>query len=176
MSLFRPEIVPCPNCGAPNKTDSFYSINADRRPDLRDAVLDRTLQKATCPNCQAEFRVDPDFNYLDSMRGQWIAVHPLRNQQFWADILPPDQAAFDRSYGPEASEGAQAIGDELTVRITFGWAAFREKLVAAQAGLDDRELELLKIAILREEASPRMERTSELRLVDVVDGDLSWRG
>lgn len=172
MSLFRTQTITCPSCGTSKSADIFYSVNADRRPDLRAAILDRNFQVETCGNCGATFRIDPDFNYLDSGRGQWISVHPLANLGQWEELLPSDQATFEKSYGPDASDGGREIGRSLAVRVTFGWAAFREKLVALDAGLDDRELELLKIAILRRMDDAPLSQTVELRLVDVVDGDL----
>ena len=172
MSLIRTQTIPCPNCGTANQVEVFYSINADRRSDLRAAVVDRTLQQVSCTNCAAVFRVDPDLNYLDLARGQWIAVHPLSSQPHWQIVLPTDLETFDEAYGTQAAAGAQEIGQELAVRVTFGWAGFREKLIAAEAGLDDQELELLKMAILREEENPLLARNAELRLVDVADGQL----
>ena len=172
MSLFNTETVTCPACGTQKSADVFYSINADRRPDLRAAVIARTFQVETCGKCAEEFRIDPEFNYLDTDRGQWIAVHPLTAAGHWETIVAENQAAFDKSYGPGASEGGRDIGAGLTVRVVFGWAAFREKLATAEAGLDDVELELLKIAILRRQDNAPLSDTVELRLVDAAAGDL----
>lgn len=172
MSLFRSETVKCPACGADHTADIFFSVNADRRADLRDATIDRSFQVETCARCGESFRIDPDLNYLDMGRGQWISVHPLLQLGRWEELLPVDQAAFDHSYGSGATEGGREIGEELTVRVVFGWAGFREKLVASDAGLDDVELELLKIALIRHQDDAPLSDAVELRLVDVVDGDL----
>jgi hypothetical protein len=172
MSLFHAQTIACPACGTAKTADVFYSVNADRRPDLREAVIDRSFQAQLCDSCGAAFRIDPEFNYLDLARGQWIAVHPVGSLGQWEEIQAADHATFDKSYGPGASAGAREIGAGLQVRITFGWAAFREKLVAAEAGLDDVELELLKVAILRTQAKAPLSQAVELRLVDVVDGQL----
>lgn len=172
MSLFNTQTLACPSCGTQKRADVFYSVNADRRPDLRLATIDRTFQAETCDNCGAAFRVEPEFNYLDIGRGQWISVHAFDRLGLWETILPEDQASFDRSYGQAASEGAQDIGRDLTVRVTFGWAGFREKLVLHETGLDDVDLELLKIAILRQQENAPISDTMEMRLIDYVDGKL----
>ena len=172
MSLLETQNIACPSCASMNKVDVFHSINADRRPDLRDAALARSLQQQTCPHCQTQFRIDPEFNYLDMGRGQWLAVHPLENLGNWEAVVAADSAVFDKSYGAGASASAREIGESLRVRVAFGWAAFREKLVTAEAGLDDVELELLKIAILRSQDDMPLSESVELRLVDVVDGKL----
>ena len=176
MSMFETQTVHCPACGTAATADLFYSVNADRRPDLRDAVIDGSFQRLTCANCQASFRIDPEFNYLDLGRGQWISVHAFSRLGDWAAVEAADQIAFDKAYGTAASAGARAIGDTLAVRIVFGWPAFREKLVAAENGLDDRELELLKMAILRTRDNEPLSNTVELRFVEKApDGlVLTW--
>jgi hypothetical protein len=172
MSLFRTQTVTCPSCGQTKSVDVFYSVNVDRRPDLREAALDRSFQRQTCERCGAVFRIDPDFNYLDLARGQWIAVHPIDALGRWDEIELEDRAAFDKAYGSAAPGAARDIGNGLTVRIVFGWGAFREKLLAADAGLDDREVELLKIAILRNLERSPLSQDVELRLVDNDGTDL----
>ena len=44
MSLFNPAAAQCPNCGTAQDVQLVGSINADRRPDLRQQILDRTFQ------------------------------------------------------------------------------------------------------------------------------------
>jgi hypothetical protein len=80
------------------------------------------------------------------------------------------------AYGPTVSQGAQAIGRDLQVRITFGWAALREKLVCAQRGLDDVTLDLLKFALLRDLDDSPLADDTELRLVDIKEDQivLAW--
>ena len=172
MSMLETQNIACPSCGSLNKVEVFHSINADRRPDLRDAALARNLQQQTCSHCQMQFRIDPEFNYLDMGRGQWLAVHPLETLGNWQAVVAADSAVFDKSYGAGAPASAREIGESLRVRVAFGWAAFREKLVTAEAGLDDVELELLKMAILRSQDDMPLSDSVELRLVDVVDGQL----
>ena len=40
MSLFESAKSPCPKCGTPHAFEVVASVNADRRPDLRAAILD----------------------------------------------------------------------------------------------------------------------------------------
>jgi hypothetical protein len=146
--------------------DIFYSVNADRRPDLRAKTIDGSFQRQTCPSCQSVFRIDPAFNYLDLARGQWIAVHPFGRLGQWEVIEAEDRSSFDKAYGADASAGARAIGEALKARTVFGWPAFREKLVVAEAALDDTEIELLKTAILRTQNHAPLSQTVELRFVE----------
>lgn len=173
MSIFRTTALKCPACGSAVDFEAVYSVNADRRPDLRAAILDETFQEKDCPSCGESFRLDPDFNLLDTQRRQWIAAAPLNSLRHWKDLEQRAQALFERAYGPEASEGAQAIGRSLQTRVTFGWPALREKLLARDHELDDLSIELCKAWIMRNVDSP-VSAESELRLLQVDDTQLGF--
>lgn len=172
MSLFRSLSLRCPSCGTEQPFDAVHSVNADRRPDLRVAIVDDQFQRSNCGNCAAPLRLDPDFTLLDQAQGLWISAAPLAALGEWKAHEERARAVFDEGYGPGASSGAQAIGHTLKVRVTFGWAGLREKLFAADQGLDDVALELCKLAIMRSGAPVQVQRDTELRLVGVEDGEL----
>ena len=65
MSVFHTETVNCPACATPVEFKLVFSVNADRRPDLREAIVAGTFQRQPCPSCGAEFRVDPEFTYME---------------------------------------------------------------------------------------------------------------
>ena len=148
MSVFEDTKVKCPSCGTEVDFKAVHSVNVDRRPDLRAAILDESFQRQECPSCHHNFRLAPDLNYLDVGRGQWFAAHPLADIARWPEIEQRDREAFDRATAPSAA-AAREIGAGLHPRITFGWAGLREKILAAELGLDDVILECAKIAILR---------------------------
>jgi hypothetical protein len=172
MSIFKPTTVACPACQKPVEFEAVHSVNADRRSDLRAAILARSFQRGTCGNCAVSFRLDPEFVYLDVGRGQWIAAYPLDRMGDWEAAQSEAQAAFDRSFGAEAGEPAKEVGDGLKPRITFGWAALREKIVAVENDLDDVALELLKIALLRSQPESPLANDTELRLIHVKPDEL----
>jgi hypothetical protein len=167
MSLFFPTTLACPKCGEPVEFQANASVNADRRPDLRAAIINGTFQQGTCGKCSTVFRLDPQMNYLDVGRGQWLAAFPVAKFDEWATKEAETRTAFAKAYGEQSSSAAQEIGDELKPRLVFGWAAVREKLVAAEQQLDDVELELLKISLLRGMDNPPLAPGTELRLTTV---------
>ena len=171
MSIFRKTSLACPACKAAVEFDEVHSVNADRRPDLRLAILDDTFQQQVCPSCGRQFRLDPAFNLMDTRYGQWIDAAPLSELKNWKAREEHSRSLFNRAYGAEASEVAQEIGAGLTPRLTFGWPALREKLLAAEHQLDDAALELCKAVVMRNADSPVSAR-SELRLVDVTEDEL----
>jgi hypothetical protein len=172
MSLFRHETFACPECTTGVEFEVAESLNADRRPDLRAAILDGTYQRGSCPACGTVFRIDPSLTYLDLGRGQWILVLPLDRLGEWAAFEQGARAMFDRSFGPTAPLASRQIGERLSVRVTFGWAGLREKLLCAEHAVRDGVLETVKAALLRAGAAANLSGDSELRLWDVADGTL----
>src|SRR5262245_13752711 len=176
MSLFNTVSVACPSCGSPVKFNAAFSVNADRRPDLRAAIIDGSFQREACPKCNTEFRLDPEFTYVNVGRGQWIAAFPVAKLDQWKQLDDQTRAMFAKAYGDKASAAAREIGAGMQPRLVFGWAALREKLVAAEKGFDDVILELAKAALVRGLDNPPLESGTELRLAG-IDGDnlaIAW--
>ena len=170
MSLFTVIPLPCPSCRKSVDFETVHSVNADRRPAFAAAILAETFQEQACPHCGTRFRLDPEFNYMDRGRRLWIAAAPLAKAAYWKAEEAHAQGLFDLAYGADAGEAAARIGKGLRPRLTFGWPALREKLLAADQALDDVTLELCKAAVLRNSAAAPISAQTELRLVD-VQGD-----
>ncbi|MEM6371453.1 MAG: CpXC domain-containing protein [Pseudomonadota bacterium] len=174
MSLFHPLTVKCPNCEAEVTVEAVGSVNADRRPDFRDAILEDAFQDTTCGACETSFRLQPEFNYLDAGRGQWIAAMPAPDLPRYLELEDVVTDLFERSYGAKAPRAARDVGDKLAVRLTFGWPGIREKLLVGTHGLDDVVLEMMKLDLLRTLPSAPLGPGVELRLVDVTDENLGF--
>jgi hypothetical protein len=172
MSIFNTTELACPSCATRVSFDLVHSVNVDRRPDLRQAILDRSFQRETCPACGLAFRVEPEFTYLNLQRGQYIAVWPIGRRHEWKPLEARSLAAFDKSFGAGAPPEARALGKKLTPRLVFGWAALNEKLIAAEAGIDDRSLELAKAGALGNLDVVPVGGDKEMRLVAVADDEL----
>lgn len=173
MSIFVPVSVACPACQAQVEFRLGHSVNADRRPDLRDEILDRSFQRATCEKCSEVFRMDPEITYFDSARKQWILAQSVSNLTNWRAYETQAEATVERTYGPNSAFAAQALGQRLSVRVVFGWAALREKLLCRQHELDDVTLELLKVMVLRSLDQQPFSDDVELRLVEVKEHELA---
>ncbi len=177
MSLFTEAAVTCPNCEEAVVCQVVGSVNADRRPDLRDAILDDAFQVMTCDACGESFRLQPEFNLLDVGNGLWIAALPADRMPGYLAAEDAAAATFDQSYGAGAPAAGREIGAGLSARVTFGWPGLREKLVIRDAGLDDVTVELLKLDLLRRMPSAPLAPGTELRLIAVGDDglDLAWQ-
>src|SRR5438445_8953366 len=107
MSVFNKVSVTCPSCGSSVEFNAVLSLNADRRPDLRAAVLDGSFQRQACPQCNTEFRLDPQLTYVDVARGLWVAAHPYAKLGQWKALEMQARATFDKAYGANASAAAR---------------------------------------------------------------------
>jgi hypothetical protein len=172
MSIFRTANLACPACGQAVEFQVSFSVNADRRPDFRDAILDGSFQRGTCEACGKSFRMEPELTYFDLGRHQWILVRPVEAVAEWESLELQARGLFDAAYGEGASQFAQDIGRTLQVRVTFGWPALCEKILCAGHGLDDVTLELTKTALIRGLDGPPLADTVELRLTGVDGGTL----
>jgi len=177
MSLFRTVEVPCPACNVPVSFDLVHSVNADRRADLRQAILDRKFQLEKCPSCSYAFRTEPEFTYLNLKRDQWIAAWPATKRTDWSQLEARSQLGFDNAFGKNAPEAAKDLGQSLRPRMVFGWPALSEKIIAQEAGIDDVTLELAKIAVARTQEDASLTGKLELRLLGIENGEkllLGW--
>jgi hypothetical protein len=169
MSIFQHTVVDCPGCERALGFELVVSISADRRPDLRTAVLDGSFQRERCPHCGVQFRVDPELTYIDIGRGQYIGTWPVARRRRWQEHAARSRASFDRAFGGDASDAARAIGDALAFRVVFGWPALTEKLLARDAGIDDITLEVAKLAVVSRLESAPLPGEQELRLIAAGD-------
>jgi hypothetical protein len=169
MSMFRIVPLPCPRCGNTVNFNAVVSVNADRRPDLRAAILDASFQRQACPQCSTEFRLDPELTYMDVGRGQWIAAFPITKLRQWQEVEARAQDIFNQAYGERASKAARDIGAGMTPRVTFGWSAVREKIAIVENALDDVTMELAKAAMVRGVDPSPVGPGTELRFLG-IDG------
>jgi hypothetical protein len=133
-------------CGATVSVFCADSINAERHPHMRDAVLARTLHVFQCEACGGSIVVDKPLLYVDLVRRQMYGVHPASaraGERAHGEALI---ATWSRSVGDQASAAVREGfgGDAFHVRLCYGLEELREKLIAHDAGLRDLVIEALK--------------------------------
>ncbi|MGZ5131739.1 MAG: CpXC domain-containing protein, partial [Caldimonas sp.] len=99
MSVFHTQTINCQACATPVEFKLVYSVNADRRPDLRDAIIDGTFQRQPCPSCGTEFRVDPEFTYMELRHRLYIGVWPVAKRGQWQACAAKTAEIFEEGLG-----------------------------------------------------------------------------
>ncbi len=145
--------------GVRHATTLADCLNIGRTPAARQQVLDRTLHRLEAGG--RAMQVEKAFFYLDTARGQAFLVQPPRERFRYVEA----SALLDRMLAvlPEPMRAQVSMA-----RVVFGLEELREKIVAAEAGLDDRAVELMKAAVVHDH--PVLLKQPRLRLsLDRVD-------
>jgi hypothetical protein len=164
MSIFHSAQAICGSCGTRNLVERTASVNADRAPEYRDAILDGSFQRETCSKCGTVLRLPPHLTYLDIGRNQWVMVEPSDAIKRWQKVEADARKTWDRAFGSGATPQGKELGRTMTVRLVLGWTALREKLLCWDLGLDDVTLEMLKLDLLRDMENAPIADQTELRL------------
>jgi hypothetical protein len=171
MSIFNTAVMTCPACQHETEISWVASVNADRRPDLRDALLDGSLQAEPCSVCGEKLRLPPHLTYVDMARGNWLLVDTVDEIPNWRAHELEATTLFDDAFGASAPQVAQELAKGVSPRIVFGWPALREKVLCSALGIDDVTLELLKTSVIRN--VPGMALGQSLRLTGGTDTSLT---
>jgi hypothetical protein len=67
--------IRCPECGQPNETEVWYSVNANLDIEARERLLSGDLNSFQCSGCGYRGRVDAELLYYDGENG--IAAYYL---------------------------------------------------------------------------------------------------
>ena len=175
MSLRNEIEVTCPKCGHVNTVFWASSLNAERHPALRDAILDESFQAITCSECQELLRLPSHMSYIDAVRGHWMLAEDTSELPNYAKHEAEAKALFDEAFGDRAPEPARELARGLRPRLVFGWQALREKLICTELSLDDVTLELMKLAILRGVADAQIGENIALRLISGDQKNLKFK-
>lgn len=149
MSTFVPSTIVC-RCGERYTVEVADGLHISLRPDIRQQILDGTFHRFFCPVCGMTTMIDKLISFTDFPRRQWFTIAPSTGLPWRSKWLAIARESFAATMVQNAPELVAGWSQEMTRRLMFGLASLREKLVASDAGLDDRVVELLKIQLIRE--------------------------
>ena len=156
MAVFHPHVVECA-CGNTITVHLADTINVRRSPEMRARILNGELHRAACPKCGEQFTVEKPFYYTDFDRNLVLKVLPRGERHTWKEA----SAEVERASALIPDQPSEAYR-ERSLRVVFGLDELREKLVAQDASIDDRILELLKVRVVHEH--PVLLKWARLRL------------
>lgn len=134
MSLDSQTRVACPKCKQVGPFTQHHSVNATRDPATKARLLSGELTRFTCAACGATANVAHPLLYND-MTASWMVY-----------LVPGDDAAREKFR--EENQALPGL-DPAAVRTRMVWDfnGLRDKVMAIDAGLDDRLLEVTKLVL-----------------------------
>jgi len=170
MSIWVYTNIECTGCGHTFSDKTVDGLNLTRNPWIRQSILDGTLNTYRCPACDQVIMLERPFTYTDLDRKQLMLVRPRRHQPAWRNAERDIEDLFHIYVANEPSRtlfDAQDLA-AFKVRVVFGYAALREKLLLWDNGLDDALVELVKMTLLRDRPE-LVARNFQHIVVDTVD-------
>lgn len=132
MSEIVTKSIACPKCRQQSNTEILISGNTVNEPDIRKKVMDESIFRWKCVKCGFTTRCQHPFLYNDIENKFMIYYIPGVERQKVVD------QKLEQSYSE--------LGD-IKKRVVPDINALKEKIVIFEQGLDDKALELTKLAV-----------------------------
>jgi hypothetical protein len=143
--------------GHPIQANVADSVNIDRTPRVRDQILAGEFHRVDSPDGRGRVTVEKAFFYSDFGRRQFFLVLPRWDRPKWQEASRHFREMI--THIPETL----AARAQRTMRVIFGLAELREKLIASDAGWNDQLVEALKVLAIYEH--PHLSRSPRLNIV-----------
>ena len=145
MSIIRKAGAVCTGCGKENEITVYRSINTAENPELKEKVKDGSLFLWECPSC----------GQTNLMKYETLYHDPEKHIMIW---LLPDGIEMSEAQMNSITLHAKAIGN-YTLRKVSDTGSLMEKVLIADAGLDDAVIEMCKYITRMELVSKTEDKT-----------------
>lgn len=152
MSMVKTTKISCPVCGKESDFTVWQSLNTALDPEAKQALLDGSLFRFVCPHCGHSGKVEYSMLYHDAEHQTMIYLTTPGE----VDTVREALAKADAAMGP--------LLTGYRKRIVLDLETLREKQTILDLGLDDREVELIKLYIYQ----IMEERTSTLSVEKIL--------
>jgi hypothetical protein len=129
MSITNQALAPCSKCGQQNTVTIYRSINISENPELKEKVKDGSLFLWECPHCKQVNLAKYETLYHD----------PSAKLMVW--LIPSGEISETQMQA--ITMHTKAMGG-YTLRRVNDMGSLMEKVLVAEAGLDDVVLEMCK--------------------------------
>lgn len=129
MSIINEALAPCSKCGQQHKIIVYRSINTADNPELKAKVMDGSLFLWECPHC----------GQVNLAKYETLYHDPALKVMFW--LIPAGE--ISESQMQAITMHTKAMGG-YTLRRVNDMGTLMEKVLIAEAGLDDVVLEMCK--------------------------------
>jgi len=134
VSLPRFVELACPTCQTEQKCTIWSSVNANTDPELKEQLLNGTLNLFTCAKCGNSAMVNAPLLYHDMQEAFWVQYHPfdwLGEENLLEEFSAEGEIAGDKSLSGRRYIDRPphlVLGMDELVR----YVEFRDLLYAAQ--------------------------------------------
>lgn len=139
--------ISCPKCNCDNELRVFKTINATTDPQFRDKLLNGQIFNFQCVGCGYEATLKYPVLYND-MKNRFM-VYYIPN----VDMDHVVDEKLEREY---------AELSDVKKRLAGSFNAFKEKIHIFESGLDDRAIELTKLAVSKVVEKKTSEKVNEV--------------
>lgn len=129
MSIINEALAPCSKCGQQTKVTVYRSINISENPELKDKVKDGSLFLWECPHC----------GQVNLAKYETLYHDPSLKLMVW--LIPSGEVSETQMQA--IAMHTKAMGG-YTLRRVNDMGSLMEKVLIADAGLDDIVLEMCK--------------------------------
>ncbi len=147
MTNFHYETIQCPYCLNEEEIAIWDIIDASEDEDLKDKIFLKELQIFECQNCNRKYTLDQAMLYMDPNQKLMIYYAP----KFYEAVQDTETRESDGSLKESITEHMPLdFGLDVsnhTLRIVTDYNELIEKLHIFDFELDDRVIEVLKIAV-----------------------------
>jgi hypothetical protein len=163
MSIYKQEEITCRRCAHSQSIEVVVSLDGANQPWARDAILNRSFHRFTCEKCATVNTADTEFLYNDYIGDKQYFYSVKRHKKGYEFKAAGDElndvlgVMVPKTHGKDLYQP-----QKCQRRVVFGLDELREKLVAADAGLEDTQVEFAKLKILYEH--PLLLSKARLRL------------
>jgi hypothetical protein len=135
MTSSEKATIICSKCSAETEFVAWKSISTDTDPIFKEKVRTGELYQCICPKCGNVTVIEYDTLYNEVDKD--LTIYFVANNDSYEKAM--ELLKSDDAEGEEAQSGV--------FRVVRTRAAFREKLLIADAGYDDRAIEILKFIV-----------------------------
>lgn len=135
----------CPECNANVEAEQWTAVNGEKNPQQKLKILEGTLFKAKCPKCGKETKIGYPLLYNDTKQGYmiWLVYDDESVKNTINYFKSSKNDIVDDENGEEVDENCRR-------RIVMSPESLREKIMIFDSGLDDKMIEILKLAYAKE--------------------------
>ncbi len=131
-------IIPCPGCGCEFEHRAWTKVNARRGPELAARLAEGTLFESTCPSC----------GYTASLVQPCLYLDPEHQACVYLVVSDEMARGVAAMFDGLAEEDGPSGGPDVVRRIVFDRHDLRGRAIALANGIDDRAVEILKVALV----------------------------